>query len=57
MAKGISLLKRFLREISFEKSHLAIDTKITELQNHRMVWVVMDIKDNLVPSPLLWVGR
>lgn len=46
MAKGISHLKIFLREISFEKSQLAIDTKITESQNHSIVQVVMDIKDH-----------
>lgn len=58
MAKGISHLKIFLTVvISVEKSQLAIDTKITETQNHRMVWVVMDIKDYLVPSPLPWAGR
>ncbi|GAB0187406.1 cAMP-dependent protein kinase inhibitor alpha [Grus japonensis] len=36
-----------------------VDEKLNmtqQSQNHRMVWVGRDLKDHLVPPPLLWAG-
>lgn len=54
-------LRFFSRDYMFwlkQKEYCAsgLDLYLCMAQNRRMVWVERDVKDHLVPDPLLWAG-